>query len=163
MKKRIIKAGVLIAVFIAALVISSLVINSGTEDEIVDMGAPTLPRISFTVDGTEVNPLFGYVQDMDITAMRDTITPLGADGSLTMNIEDDGNDISDIRYEVYSLDGEDMYADGKADVPDEGEQVSLSIGNILSDEVREAVLKVILTADLYKNRRSVRPDNRKVP
>ena len=147
MKKRIIKAGVLIAVFIAALVISSLVINSGTEDEIVDMGAPTLPRISFTVDGTEVNPLFGYVQDMDITAMRDTITPLGADGSLTMNIEDDGNDISDIRYEVYSLDGEDMYADGKADVPDEGEQVSLSIGNILSDEVREAVLKVILTAD----------------
>ena len=64
-----------------------------------------------------------------------------------MNIEDDGNDISDIRYEVYSLDGEDMYADGKADVPDEGEQVSLSIGNILSDEVREAVLKVILTAD----------------
>lgn len=147
MKKRIIKAGVLIAVFIAALVISSLVINSGTEDEIVDMGAPTLPRISFTVDGTEVNPLFGYVQDMDITAMRDAITPLGADGSLTMNIEDDGNDISDIRYEVYSLDGEDMYADGKADVPDEGEQVSLSIGNILSDEVREAVLKVILTAD----------------
>ena len=147
MKKRIIKAGVLIAVFIAALVISSLVINSGTEDEIVDMGAPTLPRISFTVDGTEVNPLFGYVQDMDITAMRDTITPLGADGSLTMNIEDDGNDISDIRYEVYSLDGEDMYADGEADVPDEGEQVSLSIGNILSDEVREAVLKVILTAD----------------
>ena len=147
MKKRIIKAGVLIAVFIAALVISSLVINSGTEDEIVDMGAPTLPRISFTVDGTEVNPLFGYVQDMDITAMRDAITPLGADGSLTMNIEDDGNDISDIRYEVYSLDGEDMYADGEADVPDEGEQVSLSIGNILSDEVREAVLKVILTAD----------------
>lgn len=147
MKKRIIKAGVLIAVFIAALVISSLVINSGTEDEIVDMGAPTLPRISFTVDGTEVNPLFGYVQDMDITAVRDTITPLGADGSLTMNIEDDGNDISDIRYEVYSLDGEDMYADGEADVPDEGEQVSLSIGNILSDEVREAVLKVILTAD----------------
>ena len=147
MKKRIIKAGVLIAVFIAALVISSLVINSGTEDEIVDMGAPTLPRISFTVDGTEVNPLFGYVQDMDITAMRDTITPLNADGSLTMNIEDDGNDISDIRYEVYSLDGEDMYADGEADVPDEGEQVSLSIGNILSDEVREAVLKVILTAD----------------
>ena len=80
------------------------------------MGAPTLPRISFTVDGTEVNPLFGYVQDMDITAMRDTITPLETDGSLIMNIEADGREISDIRYEVYSLDGEDMYTDGKADV-----------------------------------------------
>ena len=75
MKRKIIKAGVLIVVFIAALVISSMVINSGTDDEIVDMGAPTLPRVSFTVDDREVNPLFGYVQDMDITAMRDTITP----------------------------------------------------------------------------------------
>ena len=147
MKRRIIKVGVLVAVFIAALVISSLVINSGTDDEIVDMGAPTLPRISFTVDGTEVNPLFGYVQDMDITAMRDTITPLETDGSLIMNIEADGREISDIRYEVYSLDGEDMYTDGKADVPAEGEQVSLSIGNILSGDVREAVLKIILTVD----------------
>ena len=44
MKRKIIKAGVLIVVFIAALVISSMVINSGTDDEIVDMGAPTLPR-----------------------------------------------------------------------------------------------------------------------
>ncbi len=147
MKRRIIKAGVLLIVFIAALVISSLVINRGTEDEIVDMGSPTLPRISFTVDEEEVNSLFGYAQDMDITAMRDTITPLNTDGSLTMNIVDDGNEISDIRYEVYSLDGEDMYTDGEADVPAEGEQVSLAIGNILSDEVREAVLKVILTVD----------------
>lgn len=147
MKKRIVKAGVLIVVFIAALVISSLVINSGTDDEIVDMGAPTLPRVSFTIDGTEVNPLFGYVQDMDITAMRDTITPLNADGSLAMDIEADGQEISDIRYEVYSLDGEDMYTDGEADVPSEGETVSLSVGNILSGDVREAVLKVILTVD----------------
>ena len=50
MKRRIIKAGVLILIFVAALVISSLVINRGTDDEIVDMGAPTLPRISFMVN-----------------------------------------------------------------------------------------------------------------
>ena len=145
MKKRLIKVGVLAAVFIAALVISSMVINSGTDDEIVDMGSPTLPRVSFTVGNTEVNPLFGYVQDMDVTAMRDTITPLGAGGSLTVNIEENGNEISDISYEVYSLDGEDKYTEGKADVPDEDGQALLQLGNILSDEVREAVLKVILT------------------
>lgn len=146
MKKRLIKVGVLAAVFIAALVISSMVINSGTDDEIVDMGSPTLPRVSFTVGNTEVNPLFGYVQDMDVTAMRDTITPLGAGGSLTVNIEENGNEISDISYEVYSLDGEDKYTEGNADVPDENGQVSLRLGNILSDEVREAVLKLVLTA-----------------
>ena len=145
MKRRLIRAGVLIVVFIAALVIGSIVINSGTDDEIVDMGSPTLPRISFTVGGTEVNPLFGYVQDMDITAMRDTITPLGTNNSLTMNIEANENEISSIRYEVYSLDGEDRYTEGKADVPAQEEPVSLQIGGILSDEVREAVLKVMLT------------------
>ena len=54
MRKRIIKAGVLAAVFILALVVSSLLINRGTDDKIVDMGAPSLPRISFYVGNTEV-------------------------------------------------------------------------------------------------------------
>ena len=145
MKRKIIKAGVLIVVFIAALIISSMIINSGTDDEIVDMGAPTLPRISFTVDQREVNPLFGYVQDMDITAMRDTITPLNADGSLTMNIEKNGREISDIRYEVYSLDGEEKYTEGKVEVPEEDSTATLDVGTILSGDTREAVLKVMLT------------------
>ena len=145
MKRKIIKAGVLIVVFIAALIISSMIINSGTDDEIVDMGAPTLPRISFTVDQREVNPLFGYVQDMDITAMRDTITPLNADGSLTMNIEKNGREISDIRYEVYSLDGEEKYTEGKVEVPEEDSAATLDVGTILSGDTREAVLKVMLT------------------
>ena len=145
MKRKIIKAGVLIVVFIAALIISSMIINSGTDDEIVDMGAPTLPRISFTVDQREVNPLFGYVQDMEITAMRDTITPLNADGSLTMNIEKNGREISDIRYEVYSLDGEEKYTEGKVEVPEEDGAATLDVGTILSGDTREAVLKVMLT------------------
>lgn len=145
MKRRAIKAGVLIIVFIAALVISSMIINSGTDDEIVDMGAPTLPRVSFTVGETEVNPLFGYEQDMDITAMRDTITPLNADGSLSVNIEENNNEITGIQYEVYSLDGQDKYAEGEAEVPQEGESVNLRLANAVAGDVREAVLKIILT------------------
>ena len=145
MKRRAIKAGVLIIVFIAALVISSMIINSGTDDEIVDMGAPTLPRVSFTVGEAEVNPLFGYEQDMDITAMRDTITPLNADGSLSVNIEENNNEITGIQYEVYSLDGQDKYAEGEAEVPQEGESVNLRLANAVAGDVREAVLKIILT------------------
>nr|WP_294494690.1 C39 family peptidase [uncultured Mediterraneibacter sp.] len=147
MKRRIIKAGVLLAVFVAALVISSIFINRGTDDKIVDMGAPTLPRISFFVGGTKVNPLFGYTQDMDITAMRDTIIPLEQDSSLTVGIEANGNQIDSIRYEVCSLDGEDQYTEGEAELPGEDGQSKLGIGSILSAENREAVLKVILTVD----------------
>ena len=145
MRKRIIKAGVLAAVFIAALLVSSLLINRGTDDKIVDMGAPALPRVSFFVGGTEVNPLFGYTQDMDITAMRDTIVPLGTDGSLKMRIQAEEGQVDAARYEVYSLNGEDMYTKGEVRIPEGEAETRLDIGNILSESNREAVLKVILT------------------
>lgn len=147
MRRKIIKAGVLILIFFVALAVSSLVINRGKGDTIADMGAPTLPRISFLMDDTEVNPLFGYVRDMDITAVRDTVVPLQSDGSLTVKIEENGRQISKIAYEAYSLDGEETYKQGEAEVPEEGETVSLLLGNVLSDDVKEAVLKVMLTTE----------------
>ena len=145
MKKRVIKIGVLIIVFAAALVISSLVINRGSDDEIVDMGAPVLPRISFTVDGRQVNMLSGYVGDMEITAMRDTITPLESDGTLQMNLEADGNEISSIKYEVYSLDGGETYKTGELENVTPEEPMALELNDALGESVQEAVLKVILT------------------
>ena len=161
MKKRVIKIGVLIIVFAAALVISSLVINRGSDDEIVDMGAPALPRISFTVDGRQVNILSGYVGDMEITAMRDTITPLESDGTLQMNLEADGNEISSIKYEVYSLDGGETYKTGELENVTPEEPMALELNDALGESVQEAVLKVILTVgeeDISYYTRIERPD-----
>ena len=147
MKKRLIKAGVLLVVFAAALVISSLVVNRGSSDQIADMGAPTLPRVWFDVNGEKVNVLSGYVRDMDIPAMRDTITPLEKDGNLLMTVETNGNDIEKTQYTVYSLDGEEMYSEGEtAELSEEG-TADLQLGGSLGDTVREAVLKVELTVD----------------
>ena len=87
MKRRVIKGVILGVIFILALIVSSLVLNRGAEDEIVDIGAASLPRVSFIVDDREVNTLFGYVDEMDITAMRDTITPLEENGTLQMNLK----------------------------------------------------------------------------
>lgn len=150
-------------IFAAALVISSLVINRGTEDEIVDMGAPTVPRISFVVNGNQINPLSGYTQDMDIPAMRDTITPLGEDGSLSMNLEEGRSTVSGIRYEVYSMDGEEKYKEGDVELPAEGEAAVLQLSNILSEPLQEAVLKVILDTNddssVSYYTRIIRPDD----
>ena len=128
MKRRLIKAGVLVVIFVAALVISSLVINRGIGDEIVDMGAPTVPRISFLVEGNRINPLSGYVQDMEIPAMRDTITPLGVDGSLSMSLEEGSSAVSGIRDEVYSMDGEEKKKKEKRDRPQGGERTRVRRG-----------------------------------
>lgn len=151
MKKKIMKAGILIVVFCAAVIISSLVINKDVSDEAADMGAASLPEISFYVGETEVNPLFGYVNKMEIPAVRDTITPLKSDGSLTVKVEKYGNKIDKLKYEVYSLDGTKKHAEGKADIVKETSQAELDLKGILSSEEPEAVLKVTLDTPLSQN------------
>ena len=144
MKKGVKKAGILLAVFLAAIFISSLFMNSGVDDQIIDLGDPTLPRISFQKEGKSLNPLAGYVNEMDITAMRDTITPLEENGTLRMQIEEFGNTITGVQYKVYSLNGEEIYLQGKQkDISEETILLDLQTG--IPDEVSEAVLEVILS------------------
>lgn len=141
MKNRWIRAGILAAIFIVAVAGFSLLTNRGTDDRTVDMGAATLPRISFVVEDYAVNYLVGYVNEMDITAMRDTITPAAGNGTLTMQLEKYENKIDHIAYEIYSLDGETLIAEG--DAREEEGRAVLSIGNEIAD-VDESVLKVTL-------------------
>ena len=144
MKKGVKKAGILLVVFLAAIFISSLFMNSGVDDQIIDLGDPTLPRISFQKEGKSLNPLAGYVNEMDITAMRDTITPLEENGTLRMQIEEFGNTITGVQYKVYSLNGEEIYLKGKQkDISEETILLDLQTG--IPDEVSEAVLEVILS------------------
>ena len=145
MKRRVIKGVILGVIFIIALIVSSLVLNRGAEDEIVDIGAASLPRVSFIVDDREVSTLFGYVDEMDITAMRDTITPLEENGTLQMNLKAGGQEVSRIQYEVYSLNGEETYKTGEVGEITEDEPMALELGDALSDPVQEAVLRVLLT------------------
>ena len=84
-KKIAIKTGVLTTVFILAVIVSSYVTNRGNTDMSADMGGATLPRISFTTEGYEVNSLPGYKSDMTLTSMRDTLTPV-TNNQLDMNI-----------------------------------------------------------------------------
>ena len=159
-KKRWIRAGVLSAAFLVAIVISSLLTNRGTADLTVDLGDPTLPRVSFSVAGNPVNALTGYVDEMDITAMRDTITPLLENGTLEMTIQDTGSDIQAARYEVYSLDGEEVYK--KQEIRDLSENVVLlDLNGTLGETVSEAVLKISLKVndkEIYFFTRIEKPD-----
>lgn len=137
------KAGILVAVFVLAILISSLVLNQGTRDITVGLSDPDLPRVSFKVRNQRVNALEGYVNEMDITAMRDTITPIADNGLLDMYLEAGGQEIAGIRYEVYSLNGEEVYLQNAVkELSDE--QVTLELGSALPEGVQEAVLRVAL-------------------
>lgn len=138
--------GILSGIFLLALVVSSLLTNRGTDDQTISLGDPTLPRVSFSVADQTVNILEGYVNEMDITAMRDTITPVPDNGILTLGLEKEGNEIESVQYEVYSLDGATTYLqDTVRDLT--GSSVTLDVNKGLPEGIQESVLKIILETE----------------
>ena len=144
MKERIIRISVLSVVFVLALFVLSHLLNKKSGGTTAAMGSATFPTISFQVEGTEVNVLAGHVNEMDISAMRDTITPLEEDGTLQGNIQLYENAIESFKYELYTLDGQEkLFEKTKEDVED---SVKLQLGENLKDG-EEAVLKISLSLE----------------
>ncbi len=111
MKKHLINAGILLAVFLLAVTVFSLLTNKGNESTTADMSWATLPQVSFSYNGYTMNLLPGYVEEMEITSMRDTITPV-ADGKISANISSYGNTYTSLEYQIYTLDGSEKLATG---------------------------------------------------
>ncbi len=111
MKKHLINAGILLAVFLIAVTFFSLLTNRGNESTTADMSGASLPQLSFSYNGYNMNLLPGYVDKMEITSMRDTITPV-ADGKISVNISAYGNSYTSLDYQIYSLDGSEKLATG---------------------------------------------------
>ena len=74
MRKGTIKAAVLAAVFIGAVLIFGRFMNDTNEDLTTEMKEATLPVITMYQGDQELNELHGYVTEMDAAYMRDTIT-----------------------------------------------------------------------------------------
>ena len=77
-----------------------------------DLGNAVLPRVYFTVDGYGVNALNAYSEEMDITTMRDSVTPISGK-KLTMNLEADETKVTAVDYAVYTLDGKKKLSEDK--------------------------------------------------
>lgn len=113
MKKILIRVSVLAVVFVAAVLVFSFLTGKQNAEMTADMGDASLPRISFQTNGYEVNSLAGYTEEMDITAMRDTITPLDANGNLKMMIKKNQKKVKKFAYTIYSLNAQRTLAQGK--------------------------------------------------
>ena len=142
-----VRVGILVALVILLTVgiVAAVRLWNGRKTEPQQKADLTLPGISFLVEGKEVNPLAGYISEMDVASMRDTITPVGTDGQLTMRIESFGQTVEEVRFEVFSLDGSETYQQKTLD-SEVGEEVVLDVKKGLDKTEREAVLKVELRA-----------------
>ncbi len=148
MNKKVMKPLVLSVLFLAALIFFSITTNQDNKDLTAGMPEATLPVVQFYQDGTSVAQLHGYLAQMDITAMRDSVVPVDKKRKLPMTVDTYGAAVDKIRYEIRSLNGERLVA--RSDVTDystDGSTVSatLSIQNILEKE-QEYVMILVLTS-----------------
>lgn len=137
MKRRLIHAGILTVVFIVAVIVFGYLTNKGNTNMTADLGSATLPTVSFTCGGYEVNYLTGYTQEMDVTTMRDSITPV-MNQSLEMKIQTYDSRVQSLEYGVYTLDGSKELA--KENIKNPKETVSLSFDSSLLTEERLLII-----------------------
>jgi hypothetical protein len=137
MKKKIIRKIVMILVFIAAIIGFGFTTNQTNEDLTTTMAAATLPTITFYYQDVEMNELHGYVNEMDITKMRDSILPIGDDRNVTLVVNTYGGQMDSVSYEIRSMDGQRLVADAElTDFERTGNLASISfeVQNLLEKE-----------------------------
>ena len=141
MKEKVKRAGILTFVFLIAVIVFSFLTNQGNADMTADMGGATLPRIQIVSGEYEINPLVGYVSEMNVGKMRSTITPVDFQSGITLRIEEGLLPIKALTYEVCSSDGKEiLYKEKRKEI---GEEPSLTFPGLeLAD--REAILKLTL-------------------
>ncbi len=106
MKRAIIKGSLLAIIFVAALMLTSMIMNQGNTDMTTEMGEATFPIVSMSLNGYRVNSLHGYAANMDSAHLRDFLQPVESDRRISVQMNTYGRDVSRIAFEVRSLDGE---------------------------------------------------------
>lgn len=106
MRKEFVKAIVCAVVFFVSVVVISAIMNQGNSDMTTEMEPATFPMVAFDANGTCVNNLHGYVDEMEVNYLKDTIICLGEDRSLSVIVNKYDAAIQGLSFEVRSVDGE---------------------------------------------------------
>lgn len=145
MRRGIQKILILLAVFIVALFTFSKLTNHETKDLTADLAAPTLPVVYFEDNGHPLNELHGYVEEMSVISMRDTITPLPENGKLSLRIDPYDNKIKEVSFQIRSLNGDRLVQDGNVQVSGDKTAVTgtISVENLLEEQTEyQLILQV---------------------
>ena len=146
------------------MIISALLLLGGAIAAFVfffiqrDVGEETdestrLPIISFKLgEDLEVNPLHGYLQEMDITTMRDAVIATGGTHSLTMYIDaPEKTKVKSVEYEIKDLSCSEVLESGDF-VPEKMEDGRLTQTFRFGDFWRDqAEVELCLTVTLSKD------------
>ncbi|MCR5503074.1 MAG: hypothetical protein K6F53_08700 [Lachnospiraceae bacterium] len=105
MKKALIKAIIVLAVFLTSAMVTSRIINKDSLDMTSEMTPASFPVVCMQYGDTGINRMFGYTMDMELNYMRSSITPLMPGRKILLKILLHENYLSKLSYEIRTLDG----------------------------------------------------------
>mgnify|MGYP002797606999 FL=1 len=135
MKKKLIRAGILLVIFICGVAGFSSLMNYQSTDNKTDMETASSPSMAMMIEDTEVNRMYAYADDMDVRFVRDGLTPVGTDRSLKVSIIPNGREIDSLVYEVCTSDGEQVIENNKIRSFTEEEDGRLTVEFTLSQPI----------------------------
>ena len=146
-------------VFFVALFIAGVIFfesqegNVGVSQTRRASAEPSFPLVRFYEDDTRVNLCYGYAYPMEVTSMRDTITPVGEDMLVDFEVDAEGLKVEGLSYEVRTTDGERFIENGECEYTETDGAIrgSLSLQNLLADDT-EYMLCIIVSVkeqDIY--------------
>lgn len=151
MRKTVIKACVVIGVFFIALFSLEFLTNRGNTDMTVEMAGASLPLACVRLDGeAQVNPMRGYLDVMEPAFMRESLTPVGADRSLTVDVTKFGQAVTGLAFEVRSVDGSRLVESTQiTDYAEEGDVLSASfqIKDLIAEDTEYNLVLLVSLED----------------
>lgn len=95
----------LAVLFVGALAFFEYQINQSVPDSASSMSEFTFPLVYMRRGDVSFNCLSGYAQEMDVSCMRDCITPLSSDRRIGIRIQTFAAAVDSISYQVISRTG----------------------------------------------------------
>ncbi len=149
MKKTIFKILYTIIVFIISVLLIGHFTNAENVDMTGSMAAATFPMISFMEGTNEVNPVHGYVNEMDVSHLHGSVLPVDETRKVTFKLNTYGESISGLRFEVRQISGDSLVENSEiAEYSQDGDYINGTFQmKDLIDADQEYMLVVIATID----------------
>ncbi|MBQ8814823.1 MAG: hypothetical protein IJZ85_10070 [Lachnospiraceae bacterium] len=152
MGKAIKKLIILVLIFIAAIAVIMWVNRDGeAEKTYTVMKEAGLPVIWLSYGDREINELHGYTEALEVSAVRETIYPLGDERRIPIRMETFGRSVTAVGYEVRSLDGTHLIERNETEELTETENGCLCAEIVLMD-LMESGQEYLVTFVLYEGK-----------
>lgn len=140
-----------IVLFIVALIAGIYGINhfmgSDAGDVTSKMDQATLPVIYTNVQGYKTNEMHGYISDIDMSLLRESVVPLEGSSEVSLLVKSDEYEVDHLNYEVRSSDGSSLVENGEVTKFTKEENGLLSASLAIRMQLKQGqdyILKLVL-------------------